>query len=185
MHYKKYRTGELRPDGQPGFNTPSGKFEILSEWFREAGYEPLPVYIEPREGPLAAPEEIVRRYPLVLNTGARTQSGFRSQHYNVQTLVQRHPRPLVNLHSRDAAQRNLQEGDPVWLSSPHGQVAFWVHITEDIVPGVVEANMGGGGPLGPQAWQDANVNELTDLENYDPISGFPVYKALLCEVTKR
>jgi hypothetical protein len=28
------------------------------------------------------------------------------------------------------------------------------------------------------------VNELTDLNNYDPISGFPAYKALLCDVTK-
>jgi cysteine desulfurase NifS len=44
--------------------------------------------------------------------------------------------------------------------------------------------MGGGGPLGSKAWQDCNVNELTDLENYDPISGFPVYKALLCEVVR-
>jgi hypothetical protein len=26
---------------------------------------------------------------------------------------------------------------------------------------------------------------VTDFENRDPISGFPVYKALLCEVTKR
>jgi hypothetical protein len=44
--------------------------------------------------------------------------------------------------------------------------------------------MGGGGILGPLAWQQANVNELTDLENRDPISGFPVYKALLCDVVK-
>jgi hypothetical protein len=28
------------------------------------------------------------------------------------------------------------------------------------------------------------VNELTDPENRDPISGFPVLKALLCEVEK-
>jgi hypothetical protein len=46
----------------------------------------------------------------------------------------------------------------------------------------VEVNMGGGGPLGPVAWRQANVNALTDFENRDPISGFPVYKALLCEV---
>jgi hypothetical protein len=26
------------------------------------------------------------------------------------------------------------------------------------------------------------VNDLTDPADYDPISGFPVYKALLCEV---
>jgi len=44
--------------------------------------------------------------------------------------------------------------------------------------------MGGGTPVGPKAWQEWNVNELTDLSNYDEISGFPVYKALLCEVEK-
>ena len=54
--YRKYETGELRPDGSPGFNAPSGRFEIVSEWFRGYGYEPLPVYTEPTEGPRAAPE---------------------------------------------------------------------------------------------------------------------------------
>jgi len=49
---------------------------------------------------------------------------------------------------------------------------------------VIEANMGGGGPLQPKEWKEANVNELTDPENRDPISGFPVFKALLCEVEK-
>ncbi len=44
--------------------------------------------------------------------------------------------------------------------------------------------MGGGGPLQPGDWKNANVNELTDFDNRDPISGFPVFKALLCEVEK-
>jgi cysteine desulfurase NifS len=44
--------------------------------------------------------------------------------------------------------------------------------------------MGGGGPQGSSAWQGCNVNELTDLGNLDPISGFPVYKSLLCQVAK-
>ena len=48
--YRKYEIGELRADGQPGFNTPTGKLEITSEWFRSFGYEPLPVYTEPKEG---------------------------------------------------------------------------------------------------------------------------------------
>ena len=52
------------------------------------------------------------------------------------------------------------------------------------MPGVVEVNMGGGGPIGARAWQLGNVNELTDFDNRDPISGFPVYKALLCDVIK-
>jgi len=56
-------------------------------------------------------------------------------------------------------------------------------VTDDIVPGAIEANMGGGGPLGPQAWKECNINDLTDMR-HDPISGFPIYKALLCEVKR-
>ena len=37
-------------------------------------------------------------------------------------------------------------------------------------------------PIQPQTWREANVNELTDPENRDPVSGFPGFKALLCEV---
>ncbi len=182
--YRKYQTGDLRPDGQPGFNTPSGKFEIASEWLRQHNYDPLPVYTEPIEGPLAAPG-LAKQYPLVFNSGTRTQFAFRSQHHNIPSLVARHPHPLVHLHKNDAHARGIQDGDAVYVVSPRGKVPFIARVTEDIVPGVVEVNMGGGGPLGPIEWQKANVNELTDAENYDPLSGFPVYKALLCDVVKR
>ncbi len=184
MHYRKYESGELRADGQPGFETLTGKFEITSEWLRVYGYEPLPIYTEPIEGPLAAPE-LAKRYPLVFNSGARTQSGFRSQHRNIPSLAKKHPRPIVTIHLKDAQERGIKDGDAVDIISPRGRVPFWASVTEDIAQGVVEANMGGGGPLGPQAWQQANVNQLTDFENRDPISGFPVYKALLCDVLKR
>ncbi len=183
MKYHKYETGLLRHDGRPGFETPTGKFEITSEWFREHGYEPLPVYTEPVEGPLADPE-LAKQYPLVFNSGARTQFNFRSQHYNIPSLVARHPRPLVNIHPRDAQARNIKDGDDVYVISPRGRVRYLARVTEEIVAGAIEANMGGGGPLGPAAWQETNVNELTDFENRDPISGFPVYKALLCNVVK-
>ncbi len=80
--------------------------------------------------------------------------------------------------------RGIADGDKVEVITPRGRVVFQARVTEDIVPGVVEANMGGGGPLGPQAWQNANVNQLTDMENREELLGFPVYKALLCEVIK-
>ncbi len=78
----------------------------------------------------------------------------------------------------------IGNGDEVLVVSPRGCVPFHACVTDAIVPGVVEANMGGGGPLGPTAWQLGNVNELTDFENRDPISSFPVYKALLCDIAK-
>jgi anaerobic selenocysteine-containing dehydrogenase len=183
MHYRKYASGELRGDGKPGFETPTGKFEIASEWLRRHGYDALPVYTEPAESPLATPE-LASRYPLVFNSGARTQSAFRSQHYNIAALVALQPLPLVHIHVEDAAARGVEDGDEVFVISPRGRVRFWAHVTEDILAGVVEVNMGGGGPLGTDAWRCANVNELTDPDNRDPISGFPVYKALLCEVVK-
>jgi anaerobic selenocysteine-containing dehydrogenase len=183
MTYYKYKSGDLRSDGEPGFRTPTGKFEVTSEWFRAHGYEALPVYTEPAEGPLAAPE-LARQYPLVFNSGARTQFAFRSQHHNIPSLLKKQRWPLVNIHPDDAVARGIDDGDKVYLLSPRGRVPFRARVTDRIVRGVVEANMGGGGPIGPAAWQQANVNELTDFENRDPISGFPVYKALLCEVVK-
>jgi anaerobic selenocysteine-containing dehydrogenase len=183
-HYRKYALGELRADRKPGFQTPTGKFEILSEWLRSRGYDALPVYTEPLEGPLANPD-LFEEYPLVFNSGARTQSAFRSQHHNIPSLIERQPKPLVQIHTRDAAARGIRDGDPVDVVTPRGRVPFWASVTDDILPGVVEVNMGGGGPLGPLEWQRANVNELTDFENREAIMGFPVYKALLCDVQKR
>ena len=70
------------------------------------------------------------------------------------------------------------------VSTPRGTVPFRARVTGDIVKGAIECSMGGGTPVGPKAWQEWNVNELTDMTNYDKISGFPVYKALLCDVVK-
>jgi anaerobic selenocysteine-containing dehydrogenase len=94
------------------------------------------------------------------------------------------PKPLVTLHPQDAAARNIQSGDEVWVVSPRGRVRFTANISDDIVPGVIEANAGGGSPIASLPWRECNVNVLTDADNRDPISGFPVYKALLCDVVK-
>ncbi len=182
--YRQYETGDLRPDGRPGFNTPTGKFEIASEWLRSYGHDPLPVYTEPGEGPLARPD-LAEHLPLVFNSGARTNFDFRSQHHNIPGLVARQRLPLVHLHPDDAASRGIENGDPVSVVTERGAVPFYACVTPNILRGAVEVNVGGGGPLGSDAWQQANANALTDFERRDPISGFPVYKALLCDVVKR
>ncbi len=181
--YKKWEKGLLRSDGQPGFNTPTGKFEIASTVLAEHGYDPLPVYTEPREGPLARPE-LTERYPLVFNSGARTYYDFRSQHHGVKGLSDYAPEPVVTLNTADAAVRGIRDGDWVWVETLRARAKYRARVTDDIVRGAVDANMGGGGPLGPKSWHECNVNELTNLNHYDPISGFPIFKTLLCEVAK-
>ncbi|MEJ2721581.1 MAG: IscS subfamily cysteine desulfurase, partial [bacterium] len=76
----------------------------------------------------------------------------------------------------------IADGDLVDVRTARGSVTFRARVTDDIVAGAVECNMGGGSPVGPAEWRERNVNELTDVKRYDEISGFPVYKALLCEV---
>jgi cysteine desulfurase NifS len=183
MEYKKWEKGGLRQDGRPGFDTPTGKFEIVSTTLEDYGYEPLPKYVEPIEGPLGNPELAVK-YPLVFNSGARPQTDFRSQHHGVPGLVKDHPEPTVELNSRDAAEREIRAGDLVEVRTQRGAVRFRARVTNGIASGAVECSMGGGTPVGPEAWREWNVNLLTDLGNYDEISGFPVYKALLCDVVK-
>lgn len=182
--YRQWETGGLREDGQAGFPTPSGKFEFASTLLEQHGYNPLPEFTPPSEGPLGSPA-LATEYPLVFNSGARLHSDFRSQHHNIEGLLRMQREPEVWLHPRDAEKRGLKHGDPVMVLSPRGQVPYRLKVTADIVEGVVEANGGGGSPIAVQAWRDCNVNELTDHENRDPISGFPVYKALLCEVVAR
>ena len=184
QEYRKYAKGLLRRGGEPGFDTPSGKVELVSSVLKKYGYDGLPVYVEPAEGPLGSPE-LYKKYPLVFSSGARLQSAFRSQHLNIPGLLKLQPKPQVLIHPVDAKARGIENGDRVWVESPRGRVAFWAKVTEDVMTAQVEVNVGGGSPIHPEGWREANANYLTDYENRDPISGFPVYKALLCEIRKR
>lgn len=183
MQYKKWEKGLLRSDGKPGFETPSGKFEIASSILEEHGYDSLPVYDEPREGPRSNPA-LAERFPLIFNSGARVRTDFRSQFHGIKGLLRERPEPTVTINAGDAEERGISNGDQVRVKTQRGAVIMRAIVTDDIVKGSIDANMGGGGPVGPRAWRECNINDLTDLNNYDPISGFPVYKALLCDVEK-
>ena len=184
MIYKKWEKGLLRRDGKPGFDTPSGKFEIASSILEENGYDALPGYVEPAESPLSAPETC-HDYPLVFNSGALIQSDFRTSFRSIPAIMEERPEPTVTLNTQDAAERGILPGDSVVVKTPRNQVVVSALVTDQMAPGYVDVSTGGGGPLGTAAWQACNVNGLTDMEQFDPISGFPVYKALLCRVVKK
>ncbi len=148
MVYEKYKSGLLRKDRNPGFETPSGKFEISSRLLKRYGFDPLPVYQEPSEGPIGSPE-LAKDFPLVLTSGTRIQSTFRSQHLNILGLLKLQDKPNILIHPEDAEKRGIRTGDRVWVRTRRGKVSFFAKVTERIVKGVIEANMGGGGPLQP------------------------------------
>lgn len=183
MQYRKWELGLLRADGQPGFDTPSGKFEIASSVLADYGYDPLPVYQESDETPVSHPE-LTRRFPLILGTGP-FKPDMKSCLRAVPSFIEKYPHPAVEIHPADAAARGIASGDVVIIKTLRGKVTMRANVTDTIMAGFVYAPVGGGGPQGTEAWQQANVNTLTDHRQFDTISGFPVYKTLLCQVKKK
>ncbi|MCP4579092.1 MAG: molybdopterin-dependent oxidoreductase [Deltaproteobacteria bacterium] len=179
---KKWLSGKLRRDGEPGFPTPSGKWEISSSGLSNFGHSALPAYEETSEGPHN--RKTAKDFPLTLTTGARIRSAFRSQHLNIAGLLKLQPACRALIHADDAGPRNIANGDCIKVTTARGEIRVVAHVTDDIRPGVVEVNQGGGSPIQSEGWRESNVNFLTDDTNRDPISGFPVFKALLCEVEK-
>lgn len=182
--YEKFRTGGLRgADDKPGFNTPTGKFEFRSTVLESYGYEGLPKYVPAKEGREESPE-LFEAYPLILNTGARTQTSFRSQHLNIDELLKFQPDPLIYLNPQDARDRGISDGDEVIVASPRGEIRLVAAISENMKSGDTEMNVGGGQDFHHGLWKDADANSLTDRSNFDEISGFPIFKNLLCQVRK-
>jgi cysteine desulfurase NifS len=183
MQYRKWEKGTLRKDGKPGFDTPSGKFEIASSVLEEYGYDPLPKFTEPAESPSSRPD-LFKDYPLIFNSGARVNTSFHTQHHGIKGLYRERPEPAVMMNTKDARKRGIKNGDMVIIKTPRGSITQRALVTDDIKQGCIDANHACGGPVGPKAWRQCNINDLTDIDNYDPISGFPVYKALLCQIVK-
>jgi len=183
MQYKKYEKGLLRKDGKPGFDTPSGKFEIRSALLEKYGYDGLPIFREPEVSPFSTPD-VAKKYPLIFTSGTRIHTAFHSQHRSLPWLIEIQAGPLVVMNTKDAAARGIKNGDAVIVEAPKGTMPAKAKVTERIIPGAVEVSHGGGNKHAAPAWRDGNVNLITDDTYCDPISGFPIVKALLCEVRK-
>lgn len=182
MTYKKWEKGLLRRDGKPGFETPSGKFEIKSTVLEKYGYEGLPKYQESNETPVSNPR-LHQEYPLILGTGP-FKPDMKSSLRGIPGFMKKYPYPVVEINGFDAEARQIKTGDRIVIETPRACVTMRALVTDKIMQGVVYAPVGGGGPLGTDAWKAANVNLLTDSEQVDDISGFPVYKTLLCQITR-
>jgi anaerobic selenocysteine-containing dehydrogenase len=164
--HEKYR--------QSGFRTPSGKMEFTSLILKEAGIDPLPVYIEPKQSLFSTPE-LAKEYPLTFTTGARLPMFVHSRMYRVPWTRKLHPDPTVDINPRDAQTRGIYPNEWVKLYTQRGSLSVRANVTELVPPGIVSMY---------HDFPGADVNELIDPDYRDPISGFAGFKSLLCEVKK-
>jgi anaerobic dimethyl sulfoxide reductase subunit A len=112
--------------------TPSGKVEIASERYeRETGFPAIPTWNTP---------PIDKRYPLKLIT-PKSPHRTHSQGSNIVEIRQRSKHTL-EMHPLDAAERDIAQGDPVYLYNDQGTVRVVVQLTDNLIPGVVSLNEG-------------------------------------------
>jgi len=157
-----------------GFETPSGKMEFASTILAELGYDALPAFREPRLSPRSTPE-VARDFPLILTTGVRLPMFQHGRAFRLEWMRVLRRYPMVDLNPQDAQERGIAQEDWVSLSTQRGSVRVRANITEIVPPGVVSMYHG---------YPEATVNLLIEPDYRDPVSGYPGFKSLLCQVEK-
>jgi len=152
--------------------TPSGKLEFASPYMQRLGLFEVPEYRPPSY--LQQPDD---NYPFVLTTGARKSLIYHSRHQNIKRFRDVHPDAEMEINPADAADLGIVDGDRVRVVSRVGELVIRAAVKHaaELRQGVVEIYHG---------WEDWRVNFLTPDDINDPISGFPLLKAVPVRIEK-
>jgi len=175
--YRKYE--------KEGFNTPSRKVELYSSLLEQWGYDPLPVYYEPPETPMSAPD-LAKAYPLIL-TSCHEPLFVHSQDRHLSASRQKKPQPLLTIHPETAAAIGVKDGDWVMIETPRGRIRQVASLNEAIDPRAVSASYGWWfpekGPSSLYGWDESNINILTnDAPPYNREMGSTNLRGMVCKV---
>jgi len=174
----------------PPFGTASGKVELYSSVFEAVGYDPLPVYQEPPDGPVSTPE-LFKEFPLIY-VHYRILSYMHSEGRQIERQRRLTPDPYLEIHPEKAAKLGIKEGDWVCLEMPKTKgewhVKYKARLVPEIHPDVVAGPHGWWFPEKPgpeHGCFDSNINAVLTLDPpYDPAIGVMQCRALLCRVWK-
>ena len=187
--YKKYEKGMLRFDGEPGFNTVTGKVEMKSTLYRAWGEDALPYYEEPNYSQYSRPQD-AEKYPLIMTTGARTYSSFHSEQRHVPSLRQIDPWPIMEINPEDAKAYGITEGDWCEVYNMFGEARLKARIVPTTMPGVVHCTHGwwypeqdGEEPNLFGVWK-SNINSLIPHFNVGKLGFGAPYKGVMCNVKR-
>lgn len=164
----KYEKGLLRPDGRPGFNTPSGKIELSSLLTKKLGFGTIPLYKEPWQP--------TRDYPIKLINGTRapyiTHSKTRS---DCPYLLEIEPMSTVDINPKDAASRGIREGDRIVIRNRWGEAHARARVSIIVPPGTAGMQYG---------WRGNQNSQVLIPRQFDPLSGYAPYFETCVQITK-
>lgn len=188
--YRKYETGGLRPDGEPGFDTMTGMIELKSVMFPYFEETEFPYYEEPEFSPVSQPKEVVDEYPLVYTTGGRNLSMFHSEHRQIPSMRAINPDPMVSINPETAKKYGIEAGDWVAVETMFGRCVQKAKITQMVGPKLVHLEhawwfpeQDGEAPNLFGVW-DANANNLIPHESVGKTGYGAPYKNGICKIYK-
>ncbi|NTU89781.1 MAG: dehydrogenase, partial [Actinobacteria bacterium] len=187
--YHKHERGLIRSDGQPGFQTVTGRVELWATGYQNLGDDPLPYYEAPRLLKEQRPD-LSEEYPLILTTGQRYFASFHSEHRQIPSLRQLTPNALVEIHPETAAKLGIKDGDEVIIENPWGTAKEIARVIPTVRPDVISAAHGWWYPEEAAAepslfgvWK-STVNSLVPHKEIGKMGFGAPYKALCCKVYK-
>lgn len=113
----------------------------------------------------------------LLLIGRRHVRSNNSWLHNSRRLLKGPDRCTLMIHPNDAAERGIEDGAPVTITSRVGEVTAPAEVTDSVMPGTVSLPHGfGHGRAGVQLRvarerPGVSVNDLTDRRRFDPLSG--------------
>ena len=135
-------------------------------------------------------DDLTQRKPDALSLiGRRHVRSNNSWLHNSHRLVKGPDRCTLMVHPEDAASRGIEDGSMVTLQSRVGSVDVVCELTEDIMPGVVSLPHGWGHHREGLSWKTASdhagvsINDLTDPERCDPLTGNAVLNGTPVQIT--
>jgi len=167
--YFKYEKGLLRPDGNPGFNTPSGRIELIPyATFGAWGIDPWPRHHESIHAVMAMNDpEFAAKYPLTCINGSRSFEFFHSENRQQATMREFHPVPYVKIPTKVAEEMDIHNGEWVWIESTEGRCRQVAQIDHTLKEDCIHAEHGWWFPEEEPAFPhlygvfDVNINTIT------------------------
>ena len=187
--YHRYERGLLRADRVPGFQTPTGKFELYSTLREEWNLDPLPHHEEPPFTPVSRPD-LSKGFPLILSTGRRSPAYFNAEHRMIPWLREIDPDPAVEIHPDTASGHGIGNGEWVWVENWMGKAKFKAKVTRVVPRWMVMAAHGwwfpereGAEPSLYGTWE-SNINLLLPMNTQGKDGlGSPI-KHSMCRIYK-
>ena len=165
--------GPFLPFAKGGFATASGKAELYSENLAALGMDPVVSFVPVEESRLS---KKAQRFPLEL-LSRKADNFLNSSFTNIPSIQKMEQPELLEMHTQDAQQRGIREGDWVRVFNGRGEVRLQAHVNGAVQPGVVAARLNAA-RFAPDG---KSINCLTS-ETLTDIGGGATFYSCLVEV---